>query len=177
MNGHKRIITIRMIAVMIGATVLALNGACFAADFNVTSRGVAIKRYDPVACFEKGTAMRGYRALSYEWNGAQWYFSSRDNKALFMENPEKYVPQYGGYCAWSMSEGNKGIVNPEEWRIVDEKLYLFFTKGIKRKWEEDISGHIARADEKWAQFQGKTLKPKAKQKKENGAKKKKKKKK
>ena len=78
-----------------------------------------------------------------------WYFSSRENKALFAANPEKYAPQYDGYCAWALTEGRKAITDPEVWKIVDGKLYLNCSQAAYEKWIRDIPGNIKKADENW----------------------------
>ncbi|MEL7173254.1 MAG: YHS domain-containing (seleno)protein, partial [Pseudomonadota bacterium] len=81
--------------------------------------------------------------------GATWRFSSAENRDLFVENPEKYAPQYGGYCAWAVAQGYTAATDPEAWAIVDDKLYLNYNKSVQAKWEKDVPGHIASADGNW----------------------------
>ena len=68
---------------------------------------------------------------------------------MFAANPEKYAPQYGGYCAWAVSQGYTASTDPEAWKIVDGKLYLNYSKSVQLTWEQDAAGNIAAADENW----------------------------
>ncbi len=111
--------------------------------------GNAIKGYDPVAYFTESAAVKGDSDYSYEWNGADWHFSSAENRQLFIDNPAKYAPQYGGYCAWAVSEGYTAKVDPTAWNVVDGKLYLNYNQSVKATWQKDISGHIQKADNNW----------------------------
>lgn len=111
--------------------------------------GVAIRGADPVAYFTQGEAVIGSAEFEHEWNGATWQFASAEHRDLFASNPEEYAPQYGGYCAWAVSQGATASVEPEAWRIVDGKLYLNFDKRVQQRWEQDIEGNIALADENW----------------------------
>jgi YHS domain-containing protein len=114
-----------------------------------TASNLAIRGADPVAYFTEGAAVPGSADYEYEWNGATWQFSSAENLALFAANPEDYAPQYGGYCAKAMSEGNVASVDPRVWKIVDGKLYLNYSLDVQRQWEEDIPGNIAKGDANW----------------------------
>ncbi len=78
-----------------------------------------------------------------------WYFTSQKNRDLFAATPEKFAPQYDGYCAWAMSESRKARTDPEVWKIVDGKLYLNCSQTAYEKWSRDISGNIKKADENW----------------------------
>ena len=109
----------------------------------------AIKGYDPVAYFTQGGPAKGKGAHSHEWMGATWYFVSAENMALFAGDPEKYAPQYGGYCAYAVSQGYTAKIDPDAWKIVDDKLYLNFSRKVQKLWEEDIPGYIAEADANW----------------------------
>lgn len=111
--------------------------------------GQAIRGYDPVAYFTEGKPTRGSEAHTHMWNGAEWRFSSEANRAAFAANPEAYAPQYGGYCAWAVAEGYTASTVPEAWKIVDDKLYLNYSRGVQRRWERDIPGNIARGDANW----------------------------
>ena len=111
--------------------------------------GTAIDGTDPVAYFTEGRPVEGKKSISYDWNGATWRFSSEDNKALFVADPEKYAPQYGGYCAWAVSQGYTASTNPEAWKIVEGKLYLNYNKSVQSKWEGDVPGNIKAADANW----------------------------
>ncbi|MEM6579535.1 MAG: YHS domain-containing (seleno)protein [Pseudomonadota bacterium] len=112
-------------------------------------RGVAIDGSDAVAYFKVGAPTTGSKDIIFDWNGAQWRFSSEKNKAAFAANPQAYAPQYGGYCAWAVSEGYTASTVPDAWKIVNGKLYLNYSSRIQRRWERDIPGRIARGDANW----------------------------
>ena len=111
--------------------------------------GIAIRGADPVAYFTQGEAVIGSSEFEHEWNGTTWRFASAEHRDLFASNPEDYAPQYGGYCAWAVSQGVTAPVEPDAWRIVDGKLYLNYDQRIQQRWEQDVEGNIARADENW----------------------------
>ena len=112
----------------------------------------AIRGYDPVAYFTEGKSVKGNDNLTYHWKDANWYFSSTQNLNSFTKNPEKYAPQYGGYCAYGMSEGHKAPTDPDAWTIVDGKLYLNYSKDVRTKWRESEKERIDRADKNWPQL-------------------------
>lgn len=91
---------------------------------------VAIKGYDPVAYFTENKAIEGSAAYSHRWLGAEWHFASARNRDLFITDPGKYAPQYGGYCADGVSFGTVTTnIDPNAWRIIDGKLYLSYDPG------------------------------------------------
>jgi YHS domain-containing protein len=112
----------------------------------------AIRGYDPVAYFTEGKSVKGNDNLTYHWKDANWYFSSAQNLNSFTKNPEKYAPQYGGYCAYGMSEGHKAPTDPDAWTIVDGKLYLNYSKDVKTKWIKNEKERIDKADKNWPQL-------------------------
>jgi YHS domain-containing protein len=111
--------------------------------------GLAIRGADPVAYFTEGAAVLGSPEYEYEWNGATWRFSSAANKEMFKNDPMAFAPQYGGYCAKALSEGNLASVDPRAWKIVDGKLYLNYSAEVQAQWVEDIPGNIEKADAFW----------------------------
>ena len=111
--------------------------------------GVAIDGTDAVAYFTEGRPVAGRPEHALVWRGATWRFSSEENRAAFEADPERYAPQYGGWCAWAVAEGYTASTVPEAWEIVDGKLYLNFSRGVQRRWARDIPGNIARADANW----------------------------
>jgi len=115
---------------------------------------LAIKGYDPVAYFKDGKAMKGIESFTFQWHNMTWYFLSRENQELFATSPEKYAPQYDGYCAWAMTEARKAITDPEVWKIVNGKLYLNCSKTAYEKWSKDIPGNIKKADTNWIKLYG-----------------------
>jgi YHS domain-containing protein len=110
---------------------------------------IAIKGYDTVAYFSAGKALKGSASFSFQWHGMTWYFLTKENRDMFATSPEKYAPQYDGYCAWAMSEGQKSPTDPEVWKIVDGKLYLHCSRGAFDNWSKDIPGNIKKADANW----------------------------
>lgn len=126
-------------------------GSAFAETPVYTARfsNTAVEGYDAVAYFAEGKPVKGDKVFSTEYNGAEWRFASADNLAVFKAEPEKYAPQYGGYCAWAVSQNYTARGNPQNWRIVDGKLYLNYNDEIQKRWEADIPGLIAAADKNW----------------------------
>ena len=108
--------------------------------------GLAIRGYDPVAYYQQSAPVKGSVQFSYQWHGATWLFASAENRDRFQAEPEHYAPQYGGYCAYAVSKGRTASIDPEAWKIVDGKLYLNYSKGIQKKWEQDVPGNIVKAD-------------------------------
>ena len=92
---------------------------------NTDERGVALEGHDPVAFFTVGKPVKGSTAFHFDWDGERYLFSSAANRDLFAANPEKYAPQFGGYCTGSMSRKVQAEANPEAWIISDGKLYVF----------------------------------------------------
>lgn len=113
---------------------------------------IAIRGADPVAYFTEARYVSGSADYVYEWGDATWQFASIENRDLFADNPEQYAPQYGGFCAWAVAEGYTAPVDPEAWEIVDGKLYLNYDARIQRRWQRDIPGNIARANENWPEI-------------------------
>lgn len=120
-------------------------------------QGLAIKGYDPVAYFEKSMPVMGKPEFSHTWQNATWQFSNAEYLNEFKASPEKYAPQYGGYCAMGVAAADKLLPgDPAAWKIVEGKLYLNSDSKIQEAWLKDVPNHIATADQKWP-----TLKPKS----------------
>ena len=135
------------------AAILLYTQACSrtsaALPVNKDLDGAAVKGFDVVAYFVENKPVKGNKEFQYEWMGAKWQFSSAANRELFTANPSKYAPQYGGYCAFAVSEGHKAPVDPNVWKIVDGKLYLNYDASVGKVWRQDIPGRIAKADKNW----------------------------
>lgn len=110
----------------------------------------AINGYDTVAYFTLGKPVKGQDALVHEWMGAKWKFSSQAHLDLFKANPEKYAPQYGGYCAYGVAQDNLVKVEPDQFTVRDGKLYLNYDADVQRLWLKDPAGFIRTADAKFA---------------------------
>jgi hypothetical protein len=115
--------------------------------------GVALDGYDPVAYFTDGKPVEGRSGITHEWNGAVWRFATPEHRDLFAADPAKYAPQYGGYCAYAVSKGYTADIDPEAWKIVDGRLYLNFDLEVQKLWEQDVPGHVRRADENWPRLE------------------------
>lgn len=112
-------------------------------------RGVAIRGADPVAYFTEGRAVDGDSEYAVTYMGATWHFANAENKAAFESSPERYAPQYGGYCAWAVSQGYTASVDPEAFTIVDGRLYLNYSASVMKTWLADRDALIATADANW----------------------------
>jgi YHS domain-containing protein len=110
---------------------------------------LAVGGYDAVAYFAAGKPVEGKQAFEYKYKGATWRFSTAENLSAFKTAPDRYAPQYGGYCAWAVSQGYTASGDPKNWRIVNGKLYLNYNTDIQKKWEKDIPGLIAKGDANW----------------------------
>ena len=138
-----------LIALLAGAV---LAPAPASADGSVNSSflgGVAIEGTDPVAYFAEGKPIEGSSEFEHEWMGATWRFVSAAHRDQFAADPEKYAPQYGGYCAWAVAQGYTAKIDPAAWKIVDGKLYLNYSPGVQSQWQSDVPGNIAQADANW----------------------------
>ena len=123
-----------------------------ASHFNLENK-LAIQGYDPVAYFTQKKAIKGKAALAFTYEGATYYFSSQANKEAFAKNPLQYEPQYGGWCAFAMGDyGKKVGVDPETFKIVDGKLYLFYNayfNNTLKSWNKDETNLKKKADANW----------------------------
>ncbi len=116
--------------------IFALINPALAADpvYTGTFNNKAVGGYDTVAYHTQGKAVKGDKDFKTEYKGADWYFASQENLDLFLEDPEKYAPQYGGYCAWAAAHDTLAKGDPNQWHIVDGKLYLNYDKKINDQW-------------------------------------------
>lgn len=121
-------------------------------DYNL-EKGLAIQGYDPVSYFSN-KAVKGDKKLSVSYQGSVYYFSSDANKIKFSESPTKYLPQYGGWCAFAMGQNGKKVdVDPETFKIVDGNLYLFYNSYFNntlKSWNKDEKNLKAKADKNWS---------------------------
>lgn len=110
---------------------------------------VALKGYDTVAYFEENQAVKGSPKLNYKWGDVKWQFSSQENLEAFKASPEKYLPQYGGWCAYAMANGQKVGIDPKAFDIKDGKLYLNYSRKVQKKWQKKSDSYIPKADAFW----------------------------
>ena len=114
--------------------------------------GKAIRGYDPVAYFKESQPVEGQSDFKHEWMGATWYFASQENLDDFVKNPEQFAPQYGGYCAWAVSQNYTASIDPKAWHIHEGKLYLNYSKEVQDKWSQNIPGNIKEGDKNWPEI-------------------------
>lgn len=117
--------------------------------------GKAIRGYDPVAFFNESKPVMGNDSLTVNWNDVTWKFSSEKNKEMFIAAPEKFAPQYGGYCAYGTSQGHKAPTQVETWSVVDGKLYFNYNKKVQESWNKDKESLIKKADSLWPEIKNK----------------------
>jgi YHS domain-containing protein len=119
-----------------------------------STKNGAIDGYDAVAFFVESKPVKGKPEFRYEWNGAEWYFSSKKNLDSFSTSPMKYAPQFGGYCAFGMSdgEGHKAPTQANTFSIVNGKLYLNYNLHVKDLWKKNMDSNIVRANNNWQRF-------------------------
>ena len=145
----KKTISTLTLAFFILVNVHAQKSAVYVAG------GKAIKGYDPVAFFADSKPVMGRDSLTLAWNGANWFFADRAHLESFRATPEKYAPQYGGYCAYGTSQGHKAPTEVDTWSVVDGKLYFNYNKKVKELWVKDQPGLIRKADANWPMIKDK----------------------
>ncbi len=148
-----------MKAIVNGALVF-LTIAMFSFSANVLAAGpanstVGVGGYDPVSFFTSEKPQKGNGNYLVVHDGVTYLFTSKINREKFASRPEKYLPAYGGYCAFGVSVGKKFVGDPDIWEIVDGRLYLNLDNKIKGMWVKDIPGNIEKADRKWPKIKNK----------------------
>lgn len=117
--------------------------------------GMAIKGYDVVAFHTEAKATKGLENFTYRWKDANWLFANQANLDMFKEDPEKYAPQYGGYCAYGTADGHKAPTETDTWTVRDKKLYFNYNKKVQEIWNKDQAGYIKKADKNWVEIREK----------------------
>lgn len=130
-------------AALLSTPALAMTPEVFAVD------GLAIRGYDPVAYFLEEGPVEGLAEHSLMWKGAEWRFVSAENKAEFMADPDKWAPQYGGYCAYAVASGYTAKTEADAWSIHDGKLYLNYNLSVRALWAVRKRHFITKADANW----------------------------
>ncbi|MEO8255620.1 MAG: YHS domain-containing (seleno)protein [Flavobacterium sp.] len=150
----KKQILILLVA-FVSVTALSQTATNRKAQFNI-EKGLAIQGYDPVAYFTLKKAVKGKSIISATNEGVIYYFSSQANKDAFVKKPSSYEPQYGGWCAYAMgSSGEKVEINPETFKIVDGKLYLFYNayfSNTLKSWNKEEANLKVKADANWTKI-------------------------
>jgi YHS domain-containing protein len=130
-------------------SVLSLSAQAVEPTYTALFSSKAIKGYDTVAYFTEGKPVQGNEQYLTEYNKATWLFASQENLKLFIANPEKYAPQYGGYCAYAVSQNSTASIKPELFTIVDGKLYLNYNQSVNEKWLANRQDFVVQADKNW----------------------------
>lgn len=120
--------------------------------------GVAIHGYDVVSFFDDSVKMKGLQDFSYKWLGVDWYFSSVSNLNKFKQSPERYIPAYGGYCAYGVSRGYKASTEIDTWTLHEGKLYFNYNQRVKSSWLKNQLQYIQQADKNWIGIKNKNTK-------------------
>jgi YHS domain-containing protein len=137
------------------AATFAISSLSFAADIDVNANAndLAIHGYDAVSYFTDSKASKGSHKYTATYKSAIYQFSSEENRELFQDNPEKYAPQFGGFCAMGVALNRKLDTDPTAWEIVDDKLYLNLNKAVQKKWLTDVPTHLETANRVWSGIQ------------------------
>jgi len=147
--------------IVLGLVVGIAGSAAAGADSSVlavnAAEGIGLKGYDPVAYFINGAPIKGSAQYSFARKGVTYRFASAGNLEKFMADPEKYLPQYGGYCAYAMSLDRIADIDPSRWAIVNGKLYLNNGFVAEKLWSLNKSGNIVSADRNWPQYPKKAI--------------------
>jgi YHS domain-containing protein len=138
-----QVLTLMIVSVGCAVTTAAWAGEYFEKD------GAAIRGHDPVAYFKVGKPVQGSAEHRFEHKGSTFHFASKANRDAFAAAPERYAPQYGGYCAFGMSGGYKAAIDPAAFTVREGKLYLNYNRDVQKQWSADIPGHVTKADRNW----------------------------
>ena len=126
-----------------------LSSVAEAKNSYYTRGGYALEGYDAVAYFTEGGAVRGSSSYKARWGGVEWLFSSAKNRETFLGSPARYAPQFGGYCAYGVSQGYTVRGDPEQWNVYRGKLYVNYSAGVRRQWEARKESYIRQARGRW----------------------------
>ena len=139
---------------LIAGLIILFNSTVFAAGgININaSNGLAIHGFDPVAYFVDSKAAEGKPEFIVEYQGNKWAFSNQQNKQAFLKEPNDYIPQYGGHCAFAASKNALANTDPYAWTVHNKKLYLNYSKGVRDTWKSDRDANIIQADIYWPEL-------------------------
>ncbi len=142
-----------VLKVLFVSASLLLSSMSFAAAVNLGENDVVIQGYDPVAYFSKKKPVKGSAKYTAIYQGGIYRFASVENRDKFKRNPEKFAPQFGGYCAMGVALDKKLDVDPDAFYITGGKLYLNLNKDVQSKWMQDVSGNLKTARRNWSGIQ------------------------
>ncbi|MEL7257905.1 MAG: YHS domain-containing (seleno)protein [Pseudomonadota bacterium] len=146
-------------AILMGASAVLIARPAFAKEprWYDSGSGYAADGADVVAYFSLDKSAKGVKGSSehsIEWNGMRWRFANAENLAAFKANPEKYAPQFGGYCSWAVSQGYTAHGDRDAWTVENGKLYLNYNNRIRNRWLKDVQGFIAQGEANWPSIIG-----------------------
>lgn len=154
---QRRVLLAAFAALFVAATLSLIGAAPAIAASEIQKAfvgGVAIDGTDPVAYFREGRAVEGSSKFSFRWKDAEWRFKNAANRDAFKADPEAFAPQFGGYCAWAVSQGYTAATDPQAWTIDGGKLYLNYSLGVRNRWNGDRAGNIAKGHKNWPKVLG-----------------------
>jgi hypothetical protein len=134
---------------LIAAGLVAGAAGYQQSQLNVSRGDLALQGYDAVAYWTTAQPAKGSTSFEHRWKDAVWRFSTAANRDEFAKDPSRYVPEFGGYCAYAVSRGYTADIDPHAWRIVDGRLYLNYSKRVQKLWEEDVPGNIVKGRQNW----------------------------
>ncbi|ARD20869.1 YHS domain-containing (seleno)protein [Shewanella japonica] len=143
--------TLHRLLILLGLS-MALMGCTSLSDKPIyNDQGYAVTGYDVVAYFTDNKAVKGSTAFQTEYQGSQWLFATKQHQRQFEQSPERYIPQYGGYCAYAMSSGFVVSSDPQTFTVYQDKLYLNYSLSVRENWLENKAQFIQEADGYWQQ--------------------------
>ena len=151
-RGTSVAVLVVVLGLIVGIAGPAAGGAVAPVPAVNAQEGIGLKGYDPIAYFINRAPTQGSEQYSYVWKGTTYRFASEENLQRFKADPEKYLPQYGGYCAYAISIDRIADIDPKQWAIVDGKLYLnnnFFSQSL---WSLNKSARIISGDRNWLAY-------------------------
>lgn len=149
MNRHANVL------ILTTCFIFSHSSLVFAAQF-FERNGLAIDGYDSVAYFTEQKPVKGSPEFRVEFEGSTFQFASEVHRDTFAANPEKFVPQYGGYCAYGMARGYKAKIDPVAFTVIRDKLYLNYSDAVRTRWLSDVPDYIQQADANWPEVQKQT---------------------
>ena len=145
----KNLVASVILFLVVSANLQAQKSAVFIAD------GEAIRGYDAVAFFKESKPVIGDKKFAYTWNSAEWLFANQEDLEMFKASPEKYAPQFGGYCAYGTSAGHKAPTQTDTWTVLNDKLYFNYNLKVQEMWKKDQANLIQKANKNWEEIKDK----------------------
>ena len=157
LNVRNIVVATLSVVVVVGAVFgyWAMSAKPALTSVNTNADKVAIHGFDTVAYFTAGKPTKGKKEFEHKWRDARWFFASATNRDLFVANPDRYAPRYGGYCSMGVAIGQYSDTDPEQWTIIDGKLYLNKDKKIQAMWRKSPKAYIVGSEINWNKYKAK----------------------